>query len=180
MTEQKKRWLYAFGWVALIYSTLSVVRPVCSFLRARLPFAPVVNTTLVLVFALLILILIKKFRLRLVSSYLFMAMIGAVYAYGLFALKIPEEKIHFIQYGVMAYLFYRAMQFSTGGWRLYALAFVVTALIGWGDEGIQYLLPSRYYDVRDVVVNAISGALALMIVAVVRRERLLSGTRQSG
>ena len=36
-----------------------------------------------------------------------------------------------------------------------ALALVVTALLGWVDEGIQGLLPNRVYDWLDVASNAV-------------------------
>jgi VanZ family protein len=38
---------------------------------------------------------------------------------------------------------------------------VVTALLGWLDEGIQAVLPNRVYDIRDVGVNALAGLLAI-------------------
>ncbi len=41
------------------------------------------------------------------------------------------------------------------------LAVVATALLGWLDEGLQTLLPGRFYDIDDILVNAVSGAVAI-------------------
>ncbi len=41
-------------------------------------------------------------------------------------------------------------------------AMLTTALCGWGDEGIQSLLPDRFYDVRDIAINAVAGILAVL------------------
>jgi len=52
---------------------------------------------------------------------------------------------------------------------------VLTVAAGWFDEGIQYLLPERYYDLRDVAFNAAAGALA--VIALAGRERARSRDR---
>ena len=41
-------------------------------------------------------------------------------------------------------------------------ALVITGLVGWGDEGIQALLPNRVYDLRDAVLNLVGGALIVL------------------
>ena len=41
------------------------------------------------------------------------------------------------------------------------LAVVATALLGWLDEGLQALLPNRVYDIDDVLINSISGLVAI-------------------
>jgi len=39
---------------------------------------------------------------------------------------------------------------------------VVTALLGWADEGIQEALPNRVYDLRDVLFNSLAGLMAVL------------------
>jgi len=39
----------------------------------------------------------------------------------------------------------------------------LTALVGVLDEGFQKLLPWRVYEIRDMITNAISGALGITI-----------------
>jgi VanZ family protein len=55
--------------------------------------------------------------------------------------------------------------------RRYWVALVFVAAAGWIDEGIQALLPSRYYDLRDVAFNAAAGALALLARYALTHER---------
>ena len=40
----------------------------------------------------------------------------------------------------------------------------MTGLAGWIDEGIQEILPNRFYDLRDVAMNAAGGALAVFSI----------------
>ena len=58
-----------------------------------------------------------------------------------------------------------------GAWRAAAGAWLLTALAGWLDEGIQGLLPNRVYDLRDVGFNALAGALALASAAALEAAR---------
>jgi len=74
-------------------------------------------------------------------------------------MHIPAEKIHFIEYGFLGILVFKALPERT---LLYVIAgFVFTTLTGFVDEVIQYFLPNRVFDWRDVWINAISGALGL-------------------
>lgn len=96
----------------------------------------------------------------------------------------PEEALHFVQYGAVGGFAYAALverrrrlgATGTAGWlgppaAPAAAAFLATAAAGWIDEGIQHLLPNRYYDLRDVAFNAAAGALAIAAVASLRRAR---------
>jgi VanZ family protein len=59
-------------------------------------------------------------------------------------------KVHLVQYGVLAWWFLNAVRTERGP--VLATLAVVLAL-GALDEGIQHLLPSRYFDVRDILGN---------------------------
>ncbi|MCZ6508108.1 MAG: VanZ family protein, partial [Acidobacteria bacterium] len=85
----------------------------------------------------------------------------------------PEVKLHFVEYGVLGGLFYSALR--SGGARWVALpAVILTGLAGWLDEGIQYLLPNRWYDLQDVAINTVAGAIAIVTLVLLdwaqRRE----------
>jgi hypothetical protein len=95
-------------------------------------------------------------------------------AYGVavkFFLFQPEEALHFIQYGLVGGLFFAALverrrHLDASSWLARpalpaVLAFLLTLAAGWTDEIIQYFLPNRYYDLRDVAFNAAAGALAI-------------------
>ena len=47
----------------------------------------------------------------------------------------------------------------------------VAGLAGWGDELIQYFLPNRVYDLRDVAFNAEAAALVVAFLAARRLAR---------
>ena len=60
----------------------------------------------------------------------------------------------------------------------YTVALVITGLLGWGDEGIQYLLPGRVYELRDVGMNVTAGFLIIAAMASLRWVRSKAQARE--
>jgi len=171
---KRKYWGQAVLWVALIYATLYPVRPLCEFLKRTTPFALLTNVLLVTLLAGMTAAVVRAAKFKKFSSYFLMLLTVMVYLYGLNSLDFPEEKIHFFEYGVLAYLVFRALRIDFSEGVSYPAAFAVCSLLGWVDEGIQEIPPNRYYQLSDVVLNSVSSALGLFLIYVFRRERLKS------
>jgi hypothetical protein len=92
-----------------------------------------------------------------------------------FRIESPEERTHLFEYGLVAVLIYEALtERLRHGRRVPSPAFLavlVTALLGWLDEGIQAVLPNRFYDIRDVGFNALAGLMAIAATLVLARAR---------
>ena len=86
------------------------------------------------------------------------------------------ERTHLFEYGFLATLIHQALdERRRGGGRVPVhpalIAVLATALLGWIDEGIQWLIPNRIYDLQDVGFNAIaavSGTLASVVLTKLR------------
>ncbi|MDO8580789.1 MAG: VanZ family protein [Candidatus Omnitrophota bacterium] len=167
---RKKYWLWAAGWVALIYSTLSVVRPVCEFLKKTTPFNAMMNGVLIVCLCLLLKRAWGSRWIRRASTW--GLLLGAVAVYAVLALRLPspEERLHFLEYGVLAFLIYRALRLDVSSSGAYMLAFILTSLLGWGDEGIQGILPNRYFQWADVWLNSQSALLGLWLTYILQRN----------
>jgi hypothetical protein len=80
---------------------------------------------------------------------------------------IRLERLHLPEYGVASWLAWRALAPHLGpGGPTYLVAALVATAIGWGDELVQSVTPGRFYDLRDVVANAVGAGLGAMVVAV--------------
>jgi hypothetical protein len=164
--------------LAAIYATLGVVRTITNFLRDQ----GLLRMSVVAAFAVAgvaaLWLIRRNARNRSWRVVLTALLVGSAYAAVIVPMKSPEEKIHFIEYGVVAVLAHAAAPraWSRGGRFVACALFVVAA--GWIDEGIQGLLPSRVYDLRDVAFNAAAGLMALGAVAIFSaRERKLGTDR---
>jgi hypothetical protein len=106
--------------------------------------------------------------------------LGIAAVYGMVMVRVfvtPEERTHLIEYGVVAAPIYQALleRVRNGIQVLYPaiMAIVITTIFGFLDEVIQYLLPSRVYDIRDVGFNALAGVMAVLSIRILvwMRER---------
>ena len=79
---------------------------------------------------------------------------------------VPVERLHFVEYGVLAFLISKAMRGRVTGLRFYAYSAAWVHLVSFVDEVLQGVLPTRYFDERDIMVNAASGVLALIWIRV--------------
>ena len=66
-----------------------------------------------------------------------------------------EERLHFICFGMLGFTAYRSFGVQ--------MAALLTCSAGFGDEVLQYFLPSRVGDWRDVFMNCFAGLSALLI-----------------
>jgi VanZ family protein len=82
------------------------------------------------------------------------------------------ERTHLPEYGVAAWLSWRAIHpLVPGAFASYAAAAVLATTIGYVDELIQWLLPNRVYDLRDVGMNALGAVLGTLLLAALRSGR---------
>lgn len=107
-----------------------------------------------------------------ISVYIWFGVIVYLYIFCLGQLKLEIEKIHFVEYGILSCLVFKALHNDIKNRLIYLWASVIVFCFGFLDEGIQYILPNRVYDTHDVIVNGVAGVLAQMIIAFVLRPTL--------
>lgn len=151
-----------------IYSTLGVVRVVSNALRDANLLRASVAVVFGLVLTVLTVVVLKTKELRTPRAFVTALVLVGVYAFVIWPMESPEEKLHFVEYGAVGVLAFLSAPERWSELRRLAAAVLFTAAAGWIDEGIQALLPSRYYDLRDVGFNALAGLLSVSGLAVFR------------
>ena len=76
--------------------------------------------------------------------------------------SVTIERIHFFEYGLLAFLCLHAAGRRRQGLRRFFHAGAAALAIGFLDEVIQGLLPNRYYDSRDLLLNMTASGLVLL------------------
>ena len=76
--------------------------------------------------------------------------------------RTPIEGIHFIQFGVLGLLAFRALSHRMRDLGVYLSATLIATMVGTVDEAIQWMLPDRVFDHRDILFN-LSGALLVQV-----------------
>ena len=167
--REKRLWGGAGACLALIYGSAFVARPIAEFLRDR----DFLRITVAVLFS-AALVVIGRWVIRSrpqAHGFISLAVIARFYHLLFFWTILPEERLHVLEYALLAGLIYSALverqenseEETIRIPRMQAMAaMLTTALCGWGDEGIQSLLPDRFYDVRDIAINAVAGILAVL------------------
>lgn len=100
------------------------------------------------------------------SSLFCLGAVAAIFGLGTWHLRAnPEEAMHFVQYGVLSLLLYRAFRIRHHDAGLYVAAFLLGALIGVVDETMQWITPRRFFDFRDMGNNVAAVALVQVALA---------------
>jgi VanZ family protein len=162
-------WLWAALWVVVIYITIPLAPALRTYVDeqvGRIWFAYLV-IALVLVCGLISAAkLFKGIRGIEWKSIVLLVLIAAVYIVWTLHLakESAEEAIHFLQYGVLALLLFRAFSHRVRDVSIYAAIAITGGIVGTIDEIIQWMVPERYFDFRDIRLNIAS--CLLMIVAI--------------
>jgi len=173
-SRERRLWLWALATLVAIYSTLGLAGKLAAALRER----NLLDNTFFLAFLLVIAAIIGSGLMKRPGRREIWVWLGITVVYGTVFLRLfvsSEERTHLFEYGLLGVLIYEALKERRFNGRTVPtpviLAIVLTALLGWLDEGIQYILPTRIYDIRDVAFNALAGTMAIVANLALARAR---------
>jgi hypothetical protein len=175
------RWLGLGAYTALLYGLLpfgpAIGRAVQNTVAGRFVLGRGA-AWIVAVGAIAIVVRLRR-RAAPAGAWLLAALVGVGYALALGWLRaVRLERVHLPEYGIAAWLAWRALVPSLGDrWPVYGAAWLLAAAIGWGDELVQSVTPGRYYDVRDIGANALGAGLGVLALAVWRAGDGASATQ---
>jgi len=159
--------LLAWLWVALCAAAIFLVVPTARAIQkfvgehwGRAFFGYLVVVVVAAAFLAILYLLIIRLKVRAASNYIWLAACAALYIY--FTLKLwrnPEEAVHFLEYGLLGFFLFRAWRLTIPDRAVYLASFLTGTLVGTFDEILQWLMPGRYWDIRDVGLNALAVGL---------------------
>ncbi len=88
--------------------------------------------------------------------------------------KAPEEAVHFLEYGLLGFFLFKALIYHIRDKSIYVTAMFFALFVGTIDEILQWMIPLRYWDFRDVGLNCLSGGLFQLAVWKVVKPNLIS------
>ena len=162
-------------WAALASACVVLSAPftgqVISWLRQTFPrqLAPIVSGGAAIAVVVALLIAVARIRDRRASRYGLIAaalVIGASYSV-LMAAGDREtdavERVHLIEYGALAWLFYRAWK-PANDLSIVILPVLAGLIVGTCDEWLQWFIPNRVGEARDVALNLVAVGCGLLFV----------------
>ncbi|WP_018126262.1 VanZ family protein [Balneola vulgaris] len=160
---EKKLWISTFLVLLAIYISIGIARPLNSILKDSGLLVPLFILSFIFILLALVLLGLKK---RPDISIIGVSIgVFAVYLFVLVRIEIPEERTHIIEYSIFTSLLYltlieRNRHLNTLTYPS-ILAILFTILFGSIDECIQFFLPNRVFDLRDILFNSLAAVLAI-------------------
>jgi hypothetical protein len=138
-------------------------------LRSAFPrqFVAIVGTSVAIAIAAALVIALVRIRDRRAARYgAIAAAVGLGAGYTLaFATGTPEvdvvERVHFVEYGLVTLLFYRAFK-AAGDLSIFLLPVFAGVLVGTLEEWFQWFIPVRVGEARDVLLNLVAIGCGLL------------------
>jgi len=174
--SEARSWIYVGLGVGLIYGTIPLARALREVIDAQIGR----QIFIYLVFALLLIVvglaLRSLYRRKLSpAAYAWSALTFALFVALIYDQRdIPEEAVHVAEYGLLGLLVYRALSHRIRDYSIYPQAALLVGMVGIVDEYIQWVVPSRYYELGDILLNFNAGALAQLALVTGLRPRLIS------
>jgi hypothetical protein len=160
------------------------MRPVLNFLKRTLgSYLDLgVGIIFLIILSLILTHIIRNHGRYGTGQYLWFFLISGFYGLVIYIVRIPEGQVYFIEYGILSALIYIALTHDINNKYIYFVSAAVVFAFGTIDEVIQWILPNRVFDIRDIVINGVAGVLVQLLVAKViskRRTILVSSANSS-
>jgi hypothetical protein len=149
------------------------MRPILDFLKMTLKgyLNLGVGVMFLIILSLVLAHIISNRERYSVSQYLWFSLICCLYGLVIYILELPEEQVHFIEYGILSALIYVALTHDINNRSIYFISALIVFVFGTIDEVVQWLLPNRFFDIRDLIMNGTAGILVQLLIAMVISKR---------
>ena len=162
LVSKNRLWVLIVVYVLFIYVSLPFFPAFISILRGFISkeLLNLLSLVLSLSFFLMLSVWIYKKKYKLNQFILIISPL-LLLTYLSLSLDVWVERIHFVEYAVLGLLISRAVNVRTLHGIIYTGCLVT--LIGAVDEIIQWFLPNRVGDMRDVIMNSVGGLSGLWL-----------------
>jgi VanZ family protein len=161
-------WCLAGLYTVLIFMGSYVARPLWQILNGVLKGYGILPVYLFIIFGALgagaWYVLWKKERHF--SRYLVLSLIVCAFLSLCYGMEKREEIVHILEFGFLPVPAYFALKqaLDKNGERLYLYLFGICAVVGVMDEVVQFFIPGRVCDPRDMMVNTLSGLIGILVL----------------
>lgn len=170
-------WLLLTAWTAFILAIIPFARAIRNSIADSLGKESFTYFTVIcaLVGTLIAIRYLRRNRLNSSSSTAWIALTAFAYIGGALLLReSPIEALHFVLYGVLGLLGFRALSHHVKDPSIYVSATIIAAIVGLLDEGVQWIAPRRFWGLRDIYIDVAGAALMQVGIAKGLRPTIIS------
>lgn len=157
-------------YISMIYSSSGIIRSLLNVIKNNMGDYFPLSIHIVFILTFLSLLFIGKIRYQiLLNPFQCFCLLVLILCSGIFYgyLKIPEERIHILQYGVMTILVNQCFV-SKNLYKISIFSIFTVSILGVIDEWIQWLRPNRVGDIHDVGVNFMASLMTQLYIMILK------------
>lgn len=162
-------WLLAVLWASVIFCTVPFARTIQHWFDVHCGGGSLRWISIAIIAAAAVFTVLRLVRRLRELPWIRVVIVLAVAAVFIFLslklMKTPSEAVHFIEYGLLGLLIFRAFSHRQRDILIYLNVTLAGALVSTTDEILQWLTPGRYWDPRDLEHNALAIALVQVALA---------------
>jgi len=162
--------IWVGAWVAFIYLTIPFARSIQKVVYEQANkslFLWITFFAFALAAGWLIRALLRKQWSARPNQIISLTAIGGLISWVIWSLRVhPEEAFHLVQYGVLSLLLFRALSHRFRDPSIYAIVALIGTALGILDELIQWMVPQRVFDYRDIGINVLGCGLMQLALAI--------------
>ena len=171
-------WLMMVLWSLLIFATIPVARAIEAVVADAWGQQFFLYAVLIAIAAAAGVTFRHLYRLGSISPMRWALLAGVAVLFAAYTFTLRHnavEAIHFVEYGVLGVLAYRALTHRMRDAGIYLAAALLGGIVGIMDEAIQWATPGRIWDLMDIWRNFFATALVLVGIAGGIRPPLIVG-----
>jgi hypothetical protein len=176
LLTRSKNILLLISYTSILFLSIPYVRLIESWLQGLQVFMLTVYLIIIIYLIFIYIIVIRRvgFSRR---NFIIFTLYSAAYLALIMSYRSFDQKMHFVEYGVLSFLTYNALKPFIGKAMVYPFTLALIALIGYIDEFIQFFFPFRSYDMGDLLIDVIAALIILVKIFMV--NMLQSDNRDS-
>ena len=155
-------WIWVLLYSIIIFLSVPAGNTIQKFISDNFgikAFIYIVLFVIAVSFISLIYFFLFRLKINAPSNYTWICIIAAIYIYFTLKLPNPVETVHFLEYGFLSYLLFKALSHKIKDKSIYFTASLFALIVGTFDEILQWIVPKRMWDFQDIWLNGLSGGL---------------------
>lgn len=172
-----RAWAATGAYTAFLFLSLPLAPTFWAWLRQHRLAILALNVLIGAVLALWAFYVSTRLKTRRLLRLALLAPLLATYGYALSKLPYPQERLHFVEYGFLAFFLYRTLHLMASRWASVRATVAIGFVVGMVDEVVQYFLPNRVFDPRDLAANAAAVLLGVGITLVISQRGIFESAK---
>lgn len=169
ISSEYRAWVIVALWIITLLLTVPIARTLQSHMRSAFgstSFGYIVIFIAAVTAVYFIFRLYRHYQKPKASQVIWIVLCASVIiAYTVKLWANPIEALHFIQYGILAALFFAALSWRHNNLLIYPSIILATSIVGIMDEALQWLMPDRVWGLSDIGINCMAGIIIAIAIA---------------